>query len=74
MPEADTARIRALEGLVIVDDSSPRMLLVEAPPDELKTLVGQMSDWILTPEEMIPLPDLRPKIGRSSFKKGGKPS
>ena len=60
-PAADVHRIRSLENTKVLDDSSPRMLLVEGPEAGLKALVESMPQWVLTPERMIPLPDPRPK-------------
>jgi hypothetical protein len=62
IPKEDVDKIRASTGIVVLDDSSPRMLLVEALPDEVKTLTSRMKGWVLIPEKTIPLPDLRPKV------------
>jgi hypothetical protein len=69
-PEAakDVERIRALRQVKVLDDSSPRMLLVEAPEVEVKSLMASMSGWIMTPEQMVPLPDPRPKPRRARKK------
>ena len=61
IPALDVERIRSLDGVKVVD-STPRMLLVEAPPDVLKQLVGSKPQWVLTEERMIPLPDTKRKI------------
>lgn len=60
-PTRDVDRIRSLENTKVLDESSPRMLLVEGPEAGLKALVESMPQWVLTPERMIPLPDPRPK-------------
>ena len=64
-PAEDIQRIRSLRRLKVIDDSSPRMLLVEAPETELKKLVDSMPDWIISQEKMIPLPDPRPKLRKN---------
>ncbi len=64
-PVEDVERIRALKDAVVLDDSSPRMLLVEAPQVELKALIDALPNWIMTPERMIPVPDPRPKLRHS---------
>ena len=64
-PAEDVNRIRSLRTLTVIDDSSPRMLLVEAPESELRALVDSMPGWIITQEKMIPLPDPRPKLRRN---------
>jgi len=61
-PAEDIERIHALPQATVLDDSSPRMLLVEAPEAELKALIDLMPGWVMTPERMIPLPDPRPKL------------
>ncbi len=63
IPAQDVERIRSLDGVKVVD-STPRMLLVEAPPDVLKRLVGSEPQWVLTEEQMIPPPETRRKIQR----------
>jgi hypothetical protein len=40
------------------------MLLVEAPEVKVKSLMASMSGWVMTPEQMVPLPDPRPKPRR----------
>ncbi len=67
-PAGDVERVRALPSVTVLDDSSPRMLLVEAPQTELNALVDSMPGWIVTQERMIPLPDTRLKPRRD--KKG----
>ena len=69
-PPEDVERIRASKNITVLDDTSPRMLLVEAPQVELKALVDKLPGWIMTPERMIPLPDPRPKPRSGSSEKG----
>jgi hypothetical protein len=38
-------RIPAAASVHIVDEDSPRMLLVDAPPDVLPALIGDRPDW-----------------------------
>jgi hypothetical protein len=63
VPPEDVERIRALRNTTVLDASS-RMLLVEGPEAELKALVAQMPDWLLSEERMFALPDPRPKPRR----------
>jgi hypothetical protein len=65
-PAEDVNRIRSLQNIKVLDESSPRMLLVEAPGARLKALVESMPEWVLTPQRMIPLPDPRPKPRKRS--------
>ncbi len=60
-PAEDIERIRTLSNTTVLDDSSPRMILVEAPEAELKALVDTMPGWVISKERTIPLPDL-PKL------------
>ena len=64
----DVRRIRALPKLDVIDDSSPRMLLVDAPESELKSLIDSLTDWIISPEQIVQLPDprLRPTGGTAA--------
>ena len=65
-PVEDVNRIRSLQNIKVLDESSPRMLLVEGPGARLKALVESMPEWVLTPQRMIPLPDPRPKPRKRS--------
>lgn len=61
-PATDVARIRALPMLKVVDDAGGRMMLVEAPDDELGGLLRSMPEWRFSEERMVPLPDPRQKV------------
>ena len=65
-PVEDVNRIRSVQNIKVLDESSPRMLLVEGPGANLKALVESMPEWVLTPQRMIPLPDPRPKPRKRS--------
>jgi len=65
-PQQSTEQIRSSDNIAIVDDSSPRMILVDAPEDELKVLVDSMPDWIMSPERTYHLPNPHPKLRRGS--------
>ncbi len=60
-PELAVTKIRALEGVSIVDDSGP-MLLVDAPEQALRAAVGTDADWMITPEVHYTVPDTRKKV------------
>ena len=60
-PSEDVEQIRALPDTTVLDDSS-RMLLVEGSEANLKAAVSTMTDWVMSEERMIPLPDARPKL------------
>lgn len=58
----DLAAIRATRGLVVVDEASERMVLVEGRRSVLDQLVARLSGWILVEEDVVPLPDPRPRV------------
>jgi hypothetical protein len=60
-PDRDLELIRSVPGVRVVDQSGPRMLLVEAGDDGLRRL-RDMPSWRVTPETYIPLPDARPRV------------
>jgi hypothetical protein len=60
-PESDLARIRSASGVSVVD-SSPRMLLVEAAPQQVLQLAEELKGWTHAPERSFPLPDPRRKV------------
>jgi hypothetical protein len=65
MPASDVERIRSAPGVKVLDSSSPRMFLVEASPETIRQLNTALPGWTSSHEQMIPLPDSRPKL-RSS--------
>ena len=50
----------SLPGARVIDQSE-RTLLVEVPDGELRSLMPNLSRWILGEERSIPLPDSRPR-------------
>jgi hypothetical protein len=60
--DADLARVRSAPGITVVDDSSPRMLLIQASPQAVSRLAKALPDWVHTSEQMIPLPETRPSV------------
>lgn len=64
-PEADVARIRDLPGLSVLDASSGRMLLVDAPVVALRRMMTGLPGWELAPERFVPVPDTRRRVRRS---------
>lgn len=60
-PQWNVQQIRSLQNITVVDDSSPRMILVDAPEDELRALVDSMPDWVMSREKTYRLPDPRPR-------------
>ncbi len=67
-PADHVARLCALPHAKMID-SSPRMLLLEAPESELKSLVASLPEWVMTPEEFVPLPDPRPRVEKGPTRK-----
>ena len=63
-PEADVARVQELGDAVVLDDSSSRMLLVEADPEPLRDLVDGLPDWVMGPDVAYEVPDTRKKVLR----------
>jgi hypothetical protein len=61
-PAASVARVKACEGVKLLDDSSARMLLVEGPKRAVQALAGAMPGWVVSAERMVKLPNPRPQI------------
>jgi hypothetical protein len=55
--------IRSLPDTTVLDDESPRMLLVEGPAEELQTAIKSLPNWVMTEERELTLPDPRPRLG-----------
>jgi hypothetical protein len=64
-PDGDVARVCDLAGAVVVDASSPRMVLVESEPGPLRELVEGLGDWIMGADETYEVPDTREKVERA---------
>lgn len=65
MPGSDLAQIRSAPGVIVLDSTSPRMLLVEASPETVRQLAEALPGWTYSSERTVPLPDPRRKV-RSS--------
>jgi hypothetical protein len=61
-PPADIERIQTCPELKILDDSSPRMLLVEATGKLLEALIDSLPNWVMAQERSFPLPDTRRRV------------
>lgn len=62
-PAADVGRIRGLADVRVVDET-PRMLIVESDAEPLGALVDGLADWIMAPDQSVPLPDTRARVER----------
>jgi hypothetical protein len=60
-PAADVERVRALPHATVLDDTR-RMLLVEAPAEELEGVLKDLPDWSVSEEQVVTLPDPRPHV------------
>jgi hypothetical protein len=61
-PANAVARVKASEDVRLIDASSPRMLLVEGPKQAVEALAGTMSDWVVSAERTVKLPNPRPQV------------
>ncbi len=53
-PESDRRRIEAVRALHVVEAESPRLLLVEAPEEELRAVVAALPQWTIGEERELP--------------------
>jgi hypothetical protein len=49
-PANDEQRVRAREGITVLEAHSPRLLLVEGSEDDLRNIAADLSGWTLEPE------------------------
>lgn len=61
-PATAVARVKASGDVKLLDDSSPRMLLVEGPKQAVEALAGTMSDWVVSAERTMKVPNPRPQV------------
>jgi len=59
----DIARVCALPDTTILDQT-PRMLLVEAPEAMSRALGDTLPGWVVTREQLTPVPSTRPTLRR----------
>jgi hypothetical protein len=55
-PAKDVKLIQAEPRVIILDDSLPRMLLVQAPKAALAGMMAKLPNWACTPERTYGLP------------------
>lgn len=67
-PQDAVERICAIGGASVLEDSG-RMMLVEAPEQELRKALGPEPDWIVMPEVKYEVPDTRQKVRKPPSKK-----
>ena len=64
-PAEDVAQLSAEGHARIIDDSSPRMVLVEGPEHPLRVAVEKLGNWRLSIEHSgYELPDPHPGVGK----------
>ena len=61
-PAGDVEKVKARPGLKVLDEGSPRMMLVDAPESALDALAEALPDWTVSPEQIYQLPDPRPRL------------
>jgi hypothetical protein len=64
-PAGDVARVRSLPGASVLDESSPRMVLVEAPEAALRSLIEKTNDWVMSTEKTYDLPAPHPSLDKA---------
>ena len=63
-PAEIVQKVRDLADAKIVDDSSPRMMLVDAPEPALRSILQPAQDWLVSEMREYSLPDRRPSVQR----------
>ncbi|MBX6314519.1 MAG: hypothetical protein IRY99_16640 [Isosphaeraceae bacterium] len=64
-PPEDVERLCRQGNATILDDSSPRMVLVEAPEDKLRSAVDQEPDWVISHERTYSIPSPFPSLDKA---------
>ena len=60
--KGEVERLRALHGVSVIDHSSPRMVLVDAPEGTLDAFVAQEDRWLVSREKTYELPKPHPSL------------
>jgi len=61
-PETDVVRVKACAGVTVLDESMPRMLLVEGAKAKVAQLAERLAGWVMSEERAVELPSPRPKV------------
>ena len=61
-PAADVQAARHLAGITVVDESAPKMLLVECDEGMAAGLAETLPDWVIAPERTFDVPDTRKRV------------
>ena len=73
VPADEVERILALPGTKLVARSAGPMMLVESDEEPLVALVESLPGWVVSPEQMIAIPDTRRRVRRPPDGTGGEP-
>jgi hypothetical protein len=65
-PAADVKRVKQCAGVTVIDQSTPRMLLVEGPKAQVRKLADSMPDWAMSEERRLAAPKPRPRVRRAA--------
>ena len=60
-PAQAVAHVKAHDDVKVLDDSSPRMILVTGPKAAVEALAIGMADWVVSEEKTIRIPNTRPR-------------
>jgi len=63
-PHDDVQRLRQHPDIDVIDDSSPRMLLVDGPDHACQQIADSMPDWVINRESTTELPQPHPSAPR----------
>jgi hypothetical protein len=61
-PAADVTRVKECAGVTVLDDTMPRMLLVEGAKTKVVQLADRLEGWVISEERAVQLPNPRPKV------------
>ena len=64
-PAPDVERLRRLKDAKVVDDSAPRMLLIDGPDDVIRASVEALPDWVLAQERTYGAPRPSPVLEKT---------
>ncbi len=56
-PAAEVERIRRVVGVTVIDESAPKMLLIECDEERAAALAEALPDWLVSPEQTMSLPE-----------------
>lgn len=69
-PKQEMDKIRALPGLVILDERAQKFFLVDYPNREIVDIIQSFKDWAISEQQTYRIPNIYPGVKRPLIRTG----